>query len=194
MRQLTIAAIAVIAALTGMTAAPVEAQLFTPSYMAPRPSSDIGIYLSDGPGDFAVEGILRRSSGAYDLGFRAGIADTNDLSVLLGVELRNPIAISAPIDVAVTGGAQGAFGDISDGGLLLGVSIGHTFVAPELGLTPYLHPRIGLVTFDEDGDDIGLELLADLGFDVSFNRNLELRFGISLDDVAAEWGIGLAWR
>jgi hypothetical protein len=111
---------------------PLEAQVFTPTYMAPRSASDIGLYRSYGPGDFAVEGILRRQAGAYDLGARLGLADAGDLAVLAGAELRNPIPTGAPVDLAVTGFAQGVFGDASGAGFLLGLSIGSTFVAPGL--------------------------------------------------------------
>jgi hypothetical protein len=169
-----------------------SAQVFTPTYMAPRGGSELGFYISDGPGDFALEGIWRRGSGSYDLGLRAGLADTEDLTFLVGGELRNPLSVGAPIDLAVTGAAQGAFGDVSGGGFLVGLTIGHTFAVDELAFTPYVHPRAGLVEgFGSDGFD--LELLADLGLDVRIGSNLELRFGFGIDS-GADWGIGLAWR
>jgi hypothetical protein len=172
----------------------VAAQVFTPTYMAPVRSSDIGLYLSDGPGEFAFEGILRRSFGTYDLGIRAGVADTRDLSLLVGGEWRHPLAASAPIDFAVTGFAQGLFGDFSGGGFMVGLSMGHTFTSPELSIIPYFHPRIGAVN-SPGPDSFDLELLADLGFDLRFSQNLDLRFGITFaDEGGAEFGAGLAWR
>lgn len=168
-------------------------QVFTPTFMAPRSSSDLGIYLSDGPGEFSIEGIWRRSSGSYDLGLRGGVADADDLILLLGAEIRNPLSVSAPIDVAVSGTAQGAFGDRSAGGVLLGVAVGHTFEADDLAITPYFHPRAGMVRpfFPDEWD---LELLADIGVDVRIGSNLELRFGFGFDEPTTDWGIGLAWR
>lgn len=171
-----------------------EAQVFTPTFMAPRSSSDVGIYLSDGPGDFSVEGIWRRSFGGYDLGFRVGVADMDDVAILVSGELRNPIALGAPLDLAITGAAQGAFGDRSAGGFVLGLSIGHTFASPELALTPYLHPRIGLVKGFRRSDEFDLDLLADLGFDLRISPRLDLRLGIGLVDRGADWGVGFAWR
>ncbi|MEX2570492.1 MAG: hypothetical protein WD737_04250 [Gemmatimonadota bacterium] len=176
-----------------LTAGATQAQVFTPTFMAPGGASDVGLYLSEGPGDFAIEGIWRRSSGGYDLGFRGGVADLGDLSVLVGGELRNPLALGAPVDVAVTGAAQGVIGDVSGAGFLVGLSVGHTFGAADFALTPYLHPRVGLVN-GFGPDDFELELLADFGFDFRISPRLDLRFGIAVDDVGAEWGVGFAWR
>lgn len=171
-----------------------QAQVFTPTYMAPRSASDVGIYLSDGPGSFAVEGIWRRSYGGYDLGLRAGLADTRDVSILIGGEYRNPISTTSPIDIAFTGHAQGVLSDgRSAAGFLAGLSVGHTFVADGLSFTPYLHPRAGLVT-GFGNDDLDLELLADFGFDLRFSPTMELRFAIAFEDRGADWGIGFAWR
>jgi hypothetical protein len=171
----------------------VGAQVFTPTFMAPRQASDVGIYLSDGPGSFSVEGIWRGSTAGYDLGVRVGLADTDDLSVLLGAELRNPVAVGAPIDLAVTGSAQGVFGGRSGAGFLLGLVVGHTFATPGLAFTPYLHPRVGLVQ-PLRHSDFELDLLADLGFDVRISPRLDLRLGVALDGHGAGWGVGFAWR
>src|SRR5690606_9632396 len=83
-------------------AAEANAQVFTPTYMSPRASSDIGLYLSDGPGEFAAEGILRRHFGSFDIGVRGGIADTHDLSFMVGGEFRHPVAVTSPVDLAAT--------------------------------------------------------------------------------------------
>jgi hypothetical protein len=177
-------------------AAPAAAQVFTPTYQAPRSSSDVGIYLSDGPGDLAVEGVLRRGFGGYDIGLRAGIADTpDDLSVMLGADLRNPLSVgTAPIDLAFTAGIQALLGDLNRLGLQGGLSIGHTFLPGEFSFTPYIHPRAALVDRGGPDDDLDFDLLADLGFDVGMASGLILRVGINLAAPAADWGIGLAWR
>lgn len=174
-------------------AAEAHAQVFTPTYMAPRASSDLGVYLSDGPGDFAVEGIIRRHFGGFDLGFRGGLADAGDVSGLIGAELRHPLAVASPIDLAVTGGVQGMFGDGSAVGFQGGLTIGHTFVGSGLAFTPYIHPRAGLVKYSRNAD-FDLRLLADVGFDLDISPRLALRFGISLDGRGADWGVGFAWR
>jgi hypothetical protein len=192
MKMRTLAAAAAVLAMSAQAAG---AQVFTPTYLAPRVSSDLGVYVSDGPGDLAIEGIWRRPlSGGSGLGLRAGFADANNGSaLLLGIDYRNPLALAgtAPIDLALTLGAQGALGDLEGIGAQVGLSIGYTFTAPELTVTPYIHPRLAFVDVDGGGSDF--EPLADLGIDVGFAPNLSFRFGANLGD-GADWGIGLAWR
>lgn len=173
-------------------AASADAQVFTPSYLAPRQSSDAGVYLSDGPGEFAVEGIWRRSLGDFDFGFRAGVADTDDLSFMIGADYRNPLPLGgSPLDISITGGAQALLGDASGVGFAAGLTAGHTFAMPGLAFTPYIHPRIGLV--DYGVDEFDLELLADFGLDIQASSRLDLRFGFGLDSTS-DWGVGFAWR
>lgn len=187
--------LAAAAAVLAMSAQAAGAQVFTPTYLAPRVSSDLGVYVSDGPGELAIEGIWRRPlSGGSGLGLRAGFADANDGSaLLLGIDYRNPLSLAgtAPIDLAFTLGAQGALGDLEGIGAQVGLSIGYTFTAPELTVTPYIHPRLAFIDVDGGGSDF--EPLADLGIDVGFAPNLSFRFGANLGD-GADWGIGLAWR
>jgi hypothetical protein len=168
------------------------AQVFTPTFMAPRQASDVGVYLSD-VADLALEGIFRQRFGAYDLGFRVGVVDAGDASLTLGGELRNPLVLgTAPLDLAFTAGAQALIGDFESLGAQAGLSIGYTFVSPEVSFTPYVHPRIAFI--DPELGESDLEVLADLGVDVALRQNLTFRLGIALDDTAADWGIGLAWR
>ncbi len=61
---------ALILALT-LPAAPAAGQVFTPSFMGPYLSNDVGVYVSDvGSDALGIEGIWRRNSGGYDLGIR----------------------------------------------------------------------------------------------------------------------------
>lgn len=188
-----------VVALAAATAAPVHAQVFTPSYLAPTRGSDFGVYLEDGfPGadDIALEALLRRSFGTYDLGFRAGVADQgDDLAILLGGDYRNPLELStAPVQLAVTGAVQAIVGDFDAVGADVGLSIGATFAAPQFSITPYVHPRIGLINSLDVDEDLDLDLLADVGFDLAFSRNLIVRLGVGLSDEVTDFGIGLAWR
>lgn len=178
-------------------ARPAAAQLFTPSFLAPARAGDLGVYLSSGIADdgFAVEGIWRRGFGAYDLGLRAGVADVGDAALLVGAEYRNPLEIgTAPIDVSVTGGAQVVVGSESGLGVQAGATLGHTFVTPGLTVTPYLHPRLGLMDPIGAAEDVSLELLADLGVDLTVPAGLVVRVGLGFADETATLGIGLSWR
>jgi hypothetical protein len=173
----------------------VAAQVFTPTYMGPRQGGSLGVYLADyDPGDLAVEGILRQGFGTFDLGLRGGVVDAGGSLLTIGGEYRNPLALgTAPVDIAVTGGAQALIGDSDWLGLQAGLTIGSTFRAPSLAFSPYVHPRIAFV--EGPGDD-GFEgdLLAEIGADFDFASRLAIRLAIGLDDTGADWGIGISWR
>jgi len=175
-----------------------SAQLFTPSYLSPRPSSDVGVHLSDGfgrGGGLAVEGIWRRGFGGYDLGGRAGIGESGgDAVLLIGADYRRPLALqTAPVLVAATGGAQVAVGSASAFGIDAGATIGATFTPEGISVTPYMHPRLALLR-SADTAEFGLALLADLGVEVEVQPNLKIRLGLGFGSETADFGIGLAWR
>lgn len=188
---------ALLAALTLAGASAAQAQVFTPTYQSPRPSGDIGLYLADDAlgGGLSVEGIYRLASARSDLGLRLGIAEAgnDETALLLGIDYRNPIELSgaAPFSLAFTVGGQAAVGEGEAFGAQVGLTAGSTIVTPGLTLTPYIHPRIGFISTDSDDD--GLEVLADVGVDLSFSPGLVLRFGANLGD-GADFGIGLAFR
>ncbi len=178
-----------------VSAGTASAQIFTPTYMSPIRSSDSGVYLSDGPGDFALEGIWRQGMGGFDLGLRAGLVDLGDAAVTLGGELRAPLGIStAPLAVALTGGIQGIIGEGEAMGLQGGLSVGHAFIADGVSLTPYIHPRLAFINAFGPEDDSDLDVLADVGLDVDLSSGLSVRIGIGISDVGGDFGVGLAWR
>jgi hypothetical protein len=180
---------AAVAGALAASAGTADAQVFTPSYQAPVVMNDLGIYLSDGPGDMALEGIWRSGP----LGLRVGFVDAADDLLSLGGEVRMPLE-STPVDVAFTAAAQGIIGDFDAIGVQGGLSIGKRFVNPGVALTPYIHPRIALIDGFATDDDFEAELLADLGLDAEFSSNLILRLSIGLSDESPDVGIGLAWR
>jgi hypothetical protein len=181
---------AVAAAALFVTAASAEAQVFTPSYQAPVVMNDVGVYLSDSPGDLALEGIWRSGP----VGLRLGYVDTEPEGKLsLGGEIRVPL--TAPIDIAFTAGAQGLIGGDNNAlGLQAGLSLGQRFVNPGVALTPYIHPRVALIDAGGTDDDFETELLAELGLDAEFSQNLILRLSVGISDVTPNLGVGLAWR
>lgn len=191
--KVMLGAVVVCAALA--SAGRVEAQVFSPTYMAPRVANEIGVYVSDSPGDLTAEGSLRGNFGGTMLGLRAGFADMNDAQLTIGGELLHPLAVmSAPLDFAVTGAAQALIGDVKLAGFTLGLDVGHTFVSPGLSVTPYIHPRLGITGRYGDGGEFDADLLADLGVNVDLAPNLSLRLGIGLTGPEANWGFGGAWR
>jgi len=174
------------------------AQIFTPSYLAPRQSSDIGLHISDGwsrGGGLAFEGVWRRGFGLYDLGLRGGIAESSgDAVLLIGGDYRRPLALpTEPLAMALTGGAQAAVGSGSAFGVDAGLTVGSTFNPEGILITPYLHPRVALVR-SAPRQNLGLELLADLGVEVEIQNNLIFRLALGFGSETADFGIGLAWR
>jgi len=186
---LTLTAIAL-----GCGAGHADAQVFTPTYMSPERGGDVGLYLSDGPGSFAFEGIWRQPFGGYDLGFRAGVADRRSIVLLVGAEFRSPVALDdVPLAIAATAGLQGAIGDGGAAGFQGGVTLGYPIDEGTFRFVPYIHPRIALVNrFGRD--EFELDPLADVGFDFVLAQNITFRFAVALGNPGANWGLGLSWR
>jgi hypothetical protein len=186
--------VAVLALLLGSAGA-LEAQIFTPSYAPPRPANEIGIYLNDGPGDFSVEGLWRRWVGTYDIGLRAGLASHDDVTILLGGQLRGPVRTTAPLAMAWTADVQGALGGRTGLGAGFGLTVGAAFPGA-VTILPYIHPRVAVVSpLRRDGaSDAGLEVLADFGLDLIMQPNLTLRVALGLGGPTSGLGVGFAWR
>ncbi len=183
------------ALLLGASASAAHAQIFTPTFMAPQRRADVGVYLSDFAGGLGAEGIFRFGGRSFDLGLRGGFVDVGDGALTLGAEVRSPLAVrSAPLSLALTLGAQGIFGDVDAAGFQGGLSVGHSFAAEGIVFTPYVHPRVGVLNRLGADDELDVELLADLGFDLDFRPNLSVRFGAELEGPGADWGLGISWR
>lgn len=170
----------------------VQAQVFTPSYMSPVMLNDLGIYISDGPGDVTLEGVWRGGP----LGVRVGFVDADfDDFLSVGGEFRMPLTVAeVPVGLAFTAAGQALVGDETAIGLQGGVTAGYRFVQEGIALTPYIHPRLAFINGFGPNDDFDMEVLADVGVDVELPRNLVFRLGIGLSDENSDWGIGLAWR
>lgn len=197
MKRIRIAAAAALAA--ALFGGPAQAQVLTPPFMSPVPTSDFGVYVSD-VGNLGIEGIWRRlSRGGSDVGIRVGYADVGDGALMAGLEVRNPVVLAgAPIGLAFTAGAQGIVGDATLLGGQVGFSVGQPLPAGTFTVTPYIHPRLAVLVdpgADEAAgeDEIELDVLADIGADFAFAGGVTLRLDFNLGD-GADWGLGLAWR
>jgi hypothetical protein len=198
MKPIRFAGLALAAALVAGQA---QAQVFSPTFMSPTPTSDFGVYVSE-VGELGIEGIWRRPSrGGADIGLRAGYADLNDGALMVGLELRNPVVLAgAPIGLAFTAGGQGLAGDgVTELGGQVGFTAGQALPAEGFTITPYIHPRLAVIAdLDDndaagDDDDLELDVLADIGADLAFASGISLRVGFNLAD-GATWGLGLSWR
>lgn len=188
---------AVIATLL-VTASAVEAQRWdTPSFMAPQPGSDLGVYLVEG-GDLGIHGLWRRA-GSANLGVRVGYLDTGDGTLQLGAETWGAVILEGadfPLDLSWTAGAGASVNGGFSVSLPVGLSIGRTFRGSSVSIQAYGHPRLALVLFDNPAtNDLELDLDGqfDLGADVFLSESWTLRVGASLGGSDA-LGIGLAWR
>ena len=172
----------------------------TPSFMGPRPGSDLGFYVMDVEGsDIGFQGIWR-TDGAMNLGLRAGFLDTpGDGIVVLGAETwgllveDNP---DFPLDLSWTAGAGAWLNGRTVVAVPVGLSIGKTLdLDNSMALQLYGHPRIGLVLFEDVNDDLeaGLEGQFDLGADFYVSPSVALKLGISLGDTDG-LGLGVSLR
>jgi hypothetical protein len=171
-------------------AVPAHAQVFTPTYMSPIHFNDVGVYLSDAPGDLAIEGIWRGGP----VGLRVGVVDGDgDNLISVGGEIRSPIPLpGAPLGLAFTLGAQALVGNGNAYGGQVGLTAGHRFLIPGLAITPYIHPRLAVIDGLRGGRSE--EVLADVGLDIEIPENLIFRFGLGLSSETSDWGFGIAWR
>ncbi|MGH7703220.1 MAG: hypothetical protein ACREMO_09005 [Gemmatimonadales bacterium] len=173
----------------------------TPVFAAPYrafQSSEIGGSFSDpgGPG-WALEGFYRRGYKKYDIGFRAGLADSKntDTRFLLGGDFRARVLSHSehfPLDGAVTLGLGGNFGNgVNVGYVPIGLSLGRRVLleGSQTNFVPYVHPVV-TPTFGDTNEDVLFTL--GLGVDIKFNRNLDLRVSGAIGDLDGV-GISLAF-
>lgn len=168
-----------------------------PSFLSPLPGDDVGLYVFDpSHGDWGISGIWRQS-GNLGLGVRLGIVDTKrSTRVLFGAEFYQPLLSTdagAAFELAWTLGAGATLNDGTFLRIPAGLSLGRAVELGDVGLLPYLHPRIALDVFSLGGDtDTELGLTVDLGVDVALGTDWTLRIGASLGDHDA-FGAGVAY-
>ncbi len=185
---------AALAAVALMAASPAAAQVFTPTFMSPTPRNDFGVYVSS-LNDIAIEGLWQRHArGGSAMGLRAGYTDWGDGSLLLGLQVVNPVSLAgAPIGLAFTASGQAVVGGVNGGGAQIGFTAGGAIPATDLTITPYIHPRLAVVSWPGDTDDLNVRVLADFGVDLDFLSGMAIRVGANLG-AGASIGVGVAWR
>jgi len=173
----------------------------TPSYNAPYRAferSEIGIVVSfPNGGSTAFEGVYRRANGRFDLGFRAGILDTQgpgDAIILLGAEARQRVIThntDFPLDGALVVGLGAWL--VSDNSFLIipvGLSLGRRIdvEGSAVSIVPYVQPTLSLLF--GNGSDVGFTL--GLGGDFRLTRSFDARISAGIGDlegvsIAAIW-------
>jgi hypothetical protein len=175
----------------------------TPAFNAPYRAftrSEIGARLSfpEGGGT-AIEGLYRWASGRFDLGFKAGMFDTEgggDAIILAGVEARQRVithSVDFPLDGALIVGVGGQF--VSDASALIipiGLSLGRR-LEPEgssISIVPYIQPT--LFIFAGDVGDDHTKFALGIGADFRFTPRFDGRLSAGLGDVEGV-SIGFVW-
>ena len=207
--------LAVTAALLLATAAPAAAQAWdSPTFFAPRPGEDLGIFVTVPDGEEVGFQAIWRQQGNLNLGVRGGMGgDEGDRSWLLGAEFYGWLPISGvPLDMSwLLGFGAGFDDDITLLRVPLGVSLGRvigeggTFV-----VQPYVHPRVAFDLAavetgpDNEETETDFSFAVDIGADVAFSPSLVLKVGYTfaegpdfdteLDFYPNTFGAGIAWR
>jgi len=162
-----------------------------PSYNAPYrafKSSEIGVSLSFPEGGATgFEGVYRRASGGFDLGFRAGILDPDagDAALLLGAEARQRVVTHTedfPLDGALIVGIGGQFSSGNNFAIIpIGLSLGRR-VDPKdskISIVPYVQPTGTIVA--GNGSDFLFSL--GLGADFRLSPKFDARISAGLGDL-----------
>jgi hypothetical protein len=173
----------------------------TPSFNAPYRAfqrSEVGVVVSfPNGGSTAFEGVYRMANGKFDIGFRAGILDTQgpgDAVILLGAEARQRVITHStdfPLDGALVVGVGARL--VSSNSFLLvpvGLSLGRRIDVQDskVSIVPYVQPTLTLLF----GDNSDVAFTLGLGADFRLTQRFDARVSAGIGDlegisVAAIW-------
>ena len=201
---------AIACAVVALGASTASAQAWHyPTLQMPEVSSRDFTFLVAGGGDYGTSGVAQWREGlASDvmLNFDVGIATPTDNTMfLVGAGLGYQLMRSTqetPIDLMLTGGLYGAFGDQSFVRIPVGVVAGHRFpLGGELAVTPFVSPRLSIDACASSCHGLGtdLKLNFDIGAGLDITKTIGLRAaltigGVSAGDSRTAFGIGLTYR
>ena len=203
-------AVGLVGAAVVLTAGSVSAQAWHyPTLQTPDISRRDFTFLVAGGGDYGTSAVAQWREGiASDamVNFDIGVATPTDNTMFLaGVGLGYSLMKATqetPIDMILTGGLYGAFGDLSFVRIPVGIVVGHHFpLAGALTLTPFVSPRLSIDACASSCRGVGTELNLnfDLGASLDVTRTVAIRSaltigGISKLDSQTSFGIGLTIR
>jgi hypothetical protein len=180
-----------------------------PTLQMPEISSRDFTFMVAGGGDYGTSGVAQWREGLasdVQVNFDVGIATPTDNTMFLvgaglGYELLRSTQ-ETPIDLMLTGGLYGAFGDQSFVRIPVGVAAGHRFpLAGGLALTPFVSPRLSIDACASSCHGLGtdLKLNFDIGAGLDVTKTIGLRAaltigGVSAGDSQTAFGIGLTYR
>ena len=171
----------------------------TPVFMAPYRAFtkfEVGGYISDpGGASWALEGFYRYGWKKNDVGFRLGVEDVGDNTVVLvGADFRSRLLThsqSFPLDGALTLGLGGAFGDGSVVLIPVGFSLGRRIDLEnsKVSFVPYVQPTL---TPAFGSNDSNVLFTLGLGVDIKVATQLDIRLTAGVGDQDGI-GIGLSY-
>jgi opacity protein-like surface antigen len=166
-------------------------------------------FLVAGGGDYGTSAVAQWREGiASDVmvNFDVGVATPTDNTMfLVGAGLGYSLMKSTqevPIDLLLTGGLYGAFGDQSFVRIPVGVVAGHRFpLGGALAVTPFVSPRLSVDVCASSCGPIGtdLKLNFDLGASLDVTSSIGLRAALTVGGVSAgnsqtAFGLGVTYR
>ena len=175
----------------------------------PEISSRDFTFLVAGGGDYGTSGVAQWREGiAPDVmvNFNVGVATpTGNTMFLVGAGLGYSLMKSTqetPIDLLLTGGLYGAFGNQSYVRIPVGVVAGHRFpLGGALAVTPFVSPRLSIDACASSCHGVGtdLKLNFDIGAGLDVTNTIGLRAALTIGGVSAgnsqtAFGIGLTYR
>lgn len=201
-------AIALVAATFGASTVSAQAWHY-PTLQMPEISSRDFTFLVAGGGDYGTSGVAQWREGiAPDVmvNFDVGVATpTGNTMFLVGAGLGYSLMKSTqetPIDLLLTGGLYGAFGNRSYVRIPVGVVAGHRFpLGGALAVTPFVSPRLSIDACASSCHGVGtdLKLNFDIGAGLDVTNTIGLRAALTIGGVSSRnsqtaFGIGLTYR
>ena len=209
-RSLFVKTLAAACAAVALGAASASAQAWHyPTLQTPDISIRDFTFLVAGGGDYGTSAVAQWREGlASDVmvNFDVGVATPTDNTMfLVGAGLGYSLMKATretPIDLLLTGGLYGAFGDQSFVRIPVGVVAGHHFpLAGDLVLTPFVSPRLSVDVCASQCGNIGtdLKLNFDLGASLDVTKSFAIRTALTVGGVSAgnsqtAFGIGIVIR
>lgn len=203
-------ALGIVAAAVVLGAGSASAQAWHyPTMQTPDISTRDFTFLVAGGGDYGTSAVAQWREGiASDamVNFDVGVATPTDNTMFLaGVGLGYGLMKATqetPIDLILTGGIYGAFGDVSFVRIPVGVVAGHHFpLAGALTLTPFVSPRLSIDACASSchGTGTDLKLNFDIGAGLDVTRTVGIRAALTIGGVSdgpsqTSFGIGLTIR
>ena len=163
----------------------------TPVFLSPHrlfTTYEVGGSFSDpGFGGWALEGFYRHGFKKFDIGIRAGLADSDntETTFLIGGDFRMPLVANSksfPLDGALILGLGGNLGDPGDVGYVpIGFSLGRRLLLEnsQTSFVPYVEP-VMTPTF---GDQSDLLWTLGLGVDMQFSTHFGVKVSGAFGDL-----------